>query len=244
MVIKYYLIIVPFLMCSFLASGIIVYIPWNYLKSMGMILMGNSIYTRFKILHFLGWVFIGPFVLVYYNFKDMMILLKVINKNFSIYSPQDKILNKVSDINIIYIKRYESLKNGIANMVSENPERKNIPYMELLSYLMNGGKFAGIRMEHMMGRTGKREKKSPMAKLRDLIRKHFKKGGGQSKWIKNIYAAKRKFYIEILDSFQNYKSYNMKKEDAFIEADIVLEMLENINRSNIVYLRARQIFAI
>mmetsp|Transcript_17069 Transcript_17069/g.14957 ORF Transcript_17069/g.14957 Transcript_17069/m.14957 type:complete len:126 (-) Transcript_17069:229-606(-) len=125
-------------------------------------------------------------------------------------------------------------------MIQDNPERKNIPYMELLSNLLNGGKFAGIRMENVMRSTGKREKKQPKKRLRDLIRKHFKKGGGeQSKWIKNIYAAKRKFYIEILDSFMNYKSYNMKKDDAFIEADIVMEMLENIDKTNIVYLRAR-----
>lgn len=158
-------------------AGMLYYSPILYFKNLGFILMGQSIYSRWKILDFFGWLFFGSFVLMYYNFKDMLILLRVMSRNFSIFSPQEKIYTKVSEINIIYLKRYESIRSVISQMIFENPERKNIPYMELLSNLLNGGNFAGIRMENILNK-GKKEKKVPKKRLRDLIKKHFKKGGG------------------------------------------------------------------
>ena len=65
-----------------------------------------------------------------------------------------------------------------------------------------------------------------------------------NRWLKSVTDAKKKFYTEILDSFQNFKSISMRKDDAFIDGVMVLELLDKIDLSNIVYLRARQIFVI
>lgn len=65
-----------------------------------------------------------------------------------------------------------------------------------------------------------------------------------NRWLKSVTDAKKRFYTEILDSFQNFKSINMKKEDAFIDGIMVMELLQTIDGTNIVYLRAKQIFVI
>jgi len=242
LMVKYYLLFVPFQIGKHLLTVLFYYGPFLYVKNVVLILVSKGQSTLSRVGTLFAWIFAGPLVLFAYSFLDCLLILNIMNKNFSIHSPQDKILNKVSDDNVIYIHRYECLKNGIIDILKDNPDRKNIPYLELLNYLMNGGKIGG-KSEGGRLSTIKKERKSAKSKLVELIKKHTKKGGS-SKWLKSVYAAKKKFFIEILDGFQNFKSINMKTEDAFIEGEIVLSLLENIDQSNIAYLRGKQIFVI
>ena len=146
---------------------------------------------------------------------------------------------RVTDDDVIYLQRYESLKEGFTNIMKENPEIQTISYLELLNYLMNGWKVSN----HDIPKSVLIKKETVKQRLPDLIRKHQKRLGG-SKWLKSIYDAKKKFYKELLDGFLNYKSRSMKIEDSTIDPKVALDILQEVSEENIVYLRARHIFAI
>jgi hypothetical protein len=243
LMVKYYVLFVPFQIARYMLTVLFYLGPYLYVKNSVLIFVGKGQSSAARALHLAGWIFSGPIFIFAYSMVDALLLLTIMNKNFSIHSPQDKILNKVSDDNVIYIHRYECLRSGIVDILKDNPDRKNIPYLELLNYLMNGGKIGGKSEGGNRPSTLKKENRSAKSRLVELIKKHTKKGGS-SKWLKSVYAAKKKFFIEILDGFQNFKSMNMKTEDAFIEGEIVLSLLDTIDHLNIAYLRGRQIFVI
>jgi len=236
--IKYYLIVVPIVLLAHFVQNIIYYAPLIYCRNLLQILVGKTIY-KWRIIHFFGWMIFGPIVIGIYMTQETIAILKIMTKNFVIHDAQEKILSKVTDDNVIYMNRYELVKNTVQHIIKENPDRKVIPFLELLNYLMRQGKITASP-----GTIIKREKKSALARLAELVRKHTSKKKGQNKWLKNIAAAKRKLFMEILEGFQNYKSYNMKLEDSFLDAELILSLLQSIDINNIIYHRARQIFAV
>ena len=215
--------------------------PILYFKNLMLICSGKMNVSGSKILHFVGWLFGGVFAIGYYMFIDLKVLLKVCVKDFSITPPQEKLLLRVTDDDVIYLQRYESLRAGLLTIMKENPDIKNIQYLELLNFLMNGGKIKTSEVPRSV--LIKKETGNNKQRLVELIRKHAKRLGG-SKWLKSIYDAKKKFYRELLDGFLSYKTRSMKIEDATIDPKVVLEMLAEVSEENIVYVRARQIFAI
>ena len=87
--------------------------PVLYFKNLFLILSGKIAVSGWKSLHFIGWLFAGPGVILYYGMKDIILIFKVAGKNHDVTTAQEKVLNKVSDDNVIYINRYEALKTGI-----------------------------------------------------------------------------------------------------------------------------------
>jgi len=229
-----------FQMVKYVIINIFYYGPILYFKNLVLIFSGKMSVPGSKTLHFFGWLFGGPLAIGYYMYLDMKVLFKVCIKDFTITPPQEKLLLRVTDDDVIYLQRYESLRAGLMTIMKENPDIKSIQYFELLNFLMNGGK---IKTSDVPRSTLIRKETGNKQRLVELIRKHAKRLGG-SKWLKSIYDAKKKFYRELLDGFLSYKTRSMKIEDATIDPKVALDILQDVSEENIVYVRARQIFAI
>jgi len=237
--IRFFMIWVTFQILKYILVNSFYYAPVLYFKNLLLLSQGKTLTKGSNFLHFIGWLFAGPFMIGYYMVNDIKILMRVLCKDFSIILPREKLLLRVTDDDVIYFQRYESLKEGFVNIMKENPEIQQIFYFELLNYLMNGWKVTNNDIPKSV--LIKKETVKP--KLADLIRKHQKRLGG-SKWLKSIYDAKKRFYKELLDGFLNYKTRSMRPEDSTIDPKVALDILEQVTEENIVYLRARQIFAI
>lgn len=239
--VRFFMIWIPFQILKYVFISLFYYIPVLYAKNIYLIFVGRVNTRGPRLLHLAAWSFAGPFVLCHRMRKDIKILVNVMLSDWTVVSPRQSLLHRVTDDDVIYISRYESLKEGLMNIKKENPEVESILYMELLNYLMHGWKISTQDVPRSV--LLKKEAVSSKDRLVALIRKHAKRLYG-SKWLRSIYDAKKKFYRELLDGFLTFKTRSMKIEDATIDPEIVLDMLRDVSDENIVYLRARQIFAI
>jgi len=237
--IRFFLVWVTFQILKYLVVNSFYYAPILYFKNLYLLAQGKTTTKGSNFLQFIYWGFAGPFMIGYYMVTDIKTLLEVMMKDWSITLPREKLLLRVTDDDVIYIQRYESLREGFNNIMKENPEIQIISYLELLNYLMNGWKVTNSEIPKSV----LIKKETTKQRLPDLIRKHQKRLGG-SKWLKSIYDAKKRFYKELLDGFLNYKTRSMKIEDSTIDPRVALDILQEVSEENIVYLRARQIFAI
>ena len=237
--IRFWIVWVSFQIGRYLLVNSFYYAPALYIKNLILLAQGKTTTKGSNFLHLICWGFAGPFMIGYYMVTDIKTLLNVMAKDWSITLPREKLLLRVTDDDVIYLQRYESLRAGFNNIMKENPEIQTISYLELLNYLMNGWKVTNTEIPKSV----LIKKETTKQRLPDLIRKHQKRLGG-SKWLKSIYEAKKKFYKELLDGFLNYKTRSMRVEDSTIDPRVALDILQEVNEENIVYLRARQIFAI
>jgi hypothetical protein len=155
-------------------------------------------------------------------------------------STKDKLLERVTGDNAVFLKRYELLRNGVIELQRVNPTKREIPYLDLLNYMMQNGKIQnnkiqlGVGMRNLTG----------TALLADIVRKNLL-GGGTNKWLRNINIAKRKFFTEMLDALQDFKSATkMSEEGYFIDPPLVLRLLEKVSLDSISYLRGKQVSVI
>ena len=238
--IRFFMTFVVFQIVQHLIVSITYYLPWLYIKNCVLLFMGKANVNGPPLLHLVGWIFAGPWVIMYQAIKDLKVVLQLICRDFTVVPPREALLLRVTDDNVIYMQRYESLRAGLKNIKKENPDLETIPYLELLNYLMDGWKVStpDVPRSFLIMNAP-----SPKQKLADLVRKHAKRLGG-SKWLKSIYDAKKKFYKELIDGFLNFKTRTMKIEDATIDLKVALDMIQQVDDDNIVYLRARQIFSI
>jgi len=237
--VRFYLVWVPYQLFKYVIQAVFYYCPILYFRSIVLICMNKMHFDGIRIFHLILWIFISPIVMTGYAIIDMIILLKVLNRNFEISMPEHKILQRSTDDNVIYIHRYGSLKDAINEFTRKYTDHENIPYNALLNWLMSGGKEMKDPQKYMSLRTTRKAREI----LAELVREHLKRTSG-SKWLKNIHAAKKKLFREILDGFLSYKAVNMRSEDATIEPKLVLDLLSKVDDENVNYLRARHVSSI
>ena len=230
----------PYQLLKCFCISLFYYLPTLYFKNITLIFLGKTNTKDPQSLHLIGWMFLGPVFSLLYICIDLATLFKTLCKNFAFFSPRENLLHRVTEDDLIYIRRYETLKTSIENIKKENIGLESVLYLDLLNYLMHGWKISNQDVP----RSGLIKKEgSSKDRLAELIKKHAKRLCG-SKWLKSIYDAKKRIFREILDGFLNFKTKSMKIEDATLDIELMESMLKEINDDNIVYLRARQIFAI
>lgn len=237
--IRFYISWVPFQVFLYIVKTLFYYGPLLYFKNLYLITMGKMSFEGTRIAHLLAWTLVGPFVIVGYGIIDIFVLLKALTLNFEISMPQAKILLRSTDDNIIYIHRYGSLKDAINELMKRYPDQETFPYATLLAYLMSGGKDIKDHTKTLSMRKTRKAKEI----FAELVREHIRKTSG-SKWMKNIHAAKKKLFKEILDGFLSYKAATMRPEDASIDPKLVLDLLNKVDDENVSYLRARHLSSI
>ena len=67
--------------CFVLAFG---YLPVIYIKNAILIVTGKVLVDGWRALHLMGWIFGGPFVILYYGVIDIILILKVSRKNLEV----------------------------------------------------------------------------------------------------------------------------------------------------------------
>jgi len=236
--IRFYLVWVPFQIIKSVIQSIFYYCPLLYFRNMVLISSNKMAFKGSLFLNLVGWIFLGPFVMIYYILVDIRLRVHVMNLNFEVSMPQNKILLRSTDDNVIYIHRYGSLKEAVLEFTRKFPEQEGIPYMAILEYLMSGGK--EVKVERTISLRKTRKAREILA---ELVKEHLRRTSG-SKWLKNIHAAKKKLFKEILDGFLNYKAMNMRPEDATIDPKLVLDLLVTIDDETVNYLRGKHVSTI
>jgi len=236
---RFYLVWVPFQLFKFIIQATFYYCPILYFRSIILISMNKMHFDGIRVFHLLLWIVLGPFVMIFYEIVDMIILVKALNKNFEISMPETKILQRSTDDNVIYIHRYGSLKEAINEFIKKYSDQEAIPYNALLAWLMSGGKESKDNQRGMSLRKTRKAREI----LAELVREHIRRTSG-SKWLKNIHAAKKKLFKEILDGFLSYKAMNMRSEDATIDPKLVLDLLSQVDDETVNYLRAKHVSSI
>jgi hypothetical protein len=111
-----------------------------YARNFVLLNSGRSVKKLKRVLNFFGWMFAGPFIILFYGLLDYKNQFKALFDNMELQSTKDKLLERVTGDNKVFVKRYELLRNGVLQLQKVNPAKKEIPYLDLLNYMMQNGK--------------------------------------------------------------------------------------------------------
>jgi len=137
--------------------------------------------------------------------------------------------------NDVYLQRYKIMKEVLQQFLEKNPKTEHITIDEFLNEIFKKlnnddgdlsppkNKFANIIRKHKIG-------KLKLMRIRS-------NPGTDPKTIK--------VYIKALDNMLNIKEVKYKSlEEASLEVDVVLDLLERLDIRNVVYLKIKRISAI
>ena len=237
--VRFYIAWAPTQLILFVIKSLFYDIPHLYVRNIWIIFMKQMDPEKSRVLHLLLWMFFGIFHMLIYLIIDIGILLVVLCRNFEVLTPQTKMLSRITDFNVIYLHRYGLLKEGIVEFQKNDPDAEVIHYAELFQWLINDGKKDQGNLKARLAAQGK----SPKEILAAIIKQRIIKTGG-SKWIKNIHAAKKRLFKEILDGLLNYKNINARPKEMEIDIRLMKDLVEPVNEENVSYLRSKHVSSI
>jgi hypothetical protein len=249
---QYYVMFYPMHLLYEFFYGLLISLPVAYCKYIFLLLQGKyarSLTTPGAVRWFtlLLWMIVGPFYLFGIVIQDTARVGQIMMKNqdfekAQIYMLREIVLHVDDDI---YVKRYKVIKNALLNYVSENEKSETVSMDELLNYIIENRAEAHEGAPPALAPAppqGSATKKVGRAKLKlsEIIRKHHV---GKLKSKSNVMDAKDiKNYVKALDNMLNIKNaqYNSYKE-ADLDVNLVLELLNNVDMHNVIYLRLKRV---